>query len=389
MTSLQGKRVLVTGATGLIGGRLIERLILEQGAEVVALVHQFRNASRLARFPLRLVAGDVTEVAVVKKAAEGCDAIVHCAVTFAGTAEANRMVTVEGARNVCEAAKSVGVRRVVHFSTFSVYGDTAPGPLTEEAARRPGKDAYGGSKLEAEQLVQQYQQRGLPATILQPTIVYGPWSFWSSHTARQLLAGEMALPENGAGLCNAVYVDDVVEAVLLSLRRESPALGPFLISAAKPVTWRSYYLAHAVALPGAAVAGMTTKELAALMQNRYASRSIKQILPANLRIHLRGLVAEMPGARKIYRQVKGRRLRRENVALLASGEEDVDTVKSVRRRALPLAEHLPLLCSQTAVHIQRARTELGYEPKFDLARGGAITAKWLQWAGYGKTSCTV
>ena len=47
-------------------------------------------------------------------------------------------------------------------------------------------------------------------------------------------------------------------------------------------------------MPGAAVAGMTTKELAALMQNRYASRSIKQILPANLRIHLRELVAEMP-----------------------------------------------------------------------------------------------
>src|SRR5439155_24367624 len=86
MTSLQGKRVLVTGATGFIGGRLIERLILEQGAEVVALVHQFRNASRLARFPLSMVGGDVTEAAVVKKAAEGCDAIVHCAVTFVGTA---------------------------------------------------------------------------------------------------------------------------------------------------------------------------------------------------------------------------------------------------------------------------------------------------------------
>jgi nucleoside-diphosphate-sugar epimerase len=49
--------------------------------------------------------------------------------------------------------------------TFSVYGDTMPGPRTEKAARLPGKDAYGSSKLEAEQLVQQYQQQGFPASI--------------------------------------------------------------------------------------------------------------------------------------------------------------------------------------------------------------------------------
>jgi len=56
---------------------------------------------------------------------------------------------------------------------------------------------------------------------------------------------------------------------------------------------------------------------------------------------------------------------------------------NARRRVLPAPEHLALLRSQASVQIQRARNDLGYEPKFDLARGGGITAQWLRWAGYG------
>jgi len=107
MNSLKGKRILVTGATGFIGGRVVERLVLEEGAEVVALVHQYRNAVRLARFSVHLIQGDVTDAECVTNAAEGCDAIVHAAVSFTGTAEQNQRVTVEGARNVCETAKKL------------------------------------------------------------------------------------------------------------------------------------------------------------------------------------------------------------------------------------------------------------------------------------------
>jgi nucleoside-diphosphate-sugar epimerase len=381
MNTLRGKRILVTGATGFIGNRLVERLILEQGAEVVALVHQFRNASRLARFPLRMIGGDVTDGACVRKAAEGCDALVHTAVTFSGTSKDNRRVTVEGARNVCQAAKIVGAR-LVHFSTFSVYGQTAPGPLNENARKRPGNDAYGASKLEAERLVQQYQQQGLPATILQPTIVYGPWSFWSTHTAGQLMQGDVVLPEGGEGLCNAVYVDDVIDATLLCLQNDSVAAGPFLISAAKPVTWRDYYLAHAAALPGSAVDDMKNEEIAALM--RKASTQRKGLLAANALFHLKCYLGDIPGLRKTYRVIK--RLVPPSPAvpgnLNGTGQNECTVA---RLQVLPVAEQLPLLRSQTSVQIQRAQTGLGYEPKFDLVRGGAITAEWLRWAGFAAT----
>ena len=361
MTALRGKRILVTGATGFIGNRLVERLILQENAEVVALVHQFRNASRLARFPLRMIGGDVRDAGLVRNAAEGCHAIVHCAVSFTGKPMDNRAVTVEGAGNVCEAAKTLGLARLVHFSTFSVYGVTAPGPLTEDSPKEPGNDAYGASKLEAEQLVQGYQTRGLPVTILQPTVVYGPWSFWSTYAARQLVEGNPALPEDGAGLCNAVYVDDVVDAVLLSLQRDTAVRGPFLISAAAPIAWRDYYAAHGAAIPGSAILGLTNEELAALTRPAPRPTAAKRISAGKVISRIREVVAEVPGARRVYRFFKG---------------------KKVVPRRLPLAEHLSLLASRSVVQIDRARKELGYEPQFDLSQGGKITADWLRWAAY-------
>jgi len=158
--SLSGKRVLVTGATGFIGGRLVERLILREGAQVTALVRDFAHAARLARFDLRMIPGDVRDLALVRTAAQDCDYVVHCAVSFAGSAAENRDVSVAGAEAVCRAAGEVGAAGLVHLSTFSVYGDTPPGPLVESSPKSPS-DAYGKSKLEAEELVRVHQRQGL------------------------------------------------------------------------------------------------------------------------------------------------------------------------------------------------------------------------------------
>jgi nucleoside-diphosphate-sugar epimerase len=374
MNPLRGKRILVTGATGFIGGRLVERLVLDEGAEVVAMVHQWRNASRLARFPLVALQGDITDPEFVRSAAKGCDAIVHCAVTFSGSAEQNRAVTVEGARNVCEAAVAHSAR-LVHFSTFSVYGLTPPGPLTEDSPKLPGKDAYGTSKLAAEQIVQSYQSRGLRATILQPTVVYGPWSFWSRHAISQLEQGTVVLPDGGRGICNAVFVDDVVEAAILALLAEKPAAGPYLISAASPVTWKEYYKAHGQGLSVAAVDSLSEVEKA----GKRASWSLKGAVPAGIRFHLRGLLAEVPGMRAAYRCLKGVLRRPTSAKSTASHEYGASAASVAKRRVLPYADHVGLMSLESVVRVDRAQRELGYNASFDLARGSKVVSQWAEW----------
>lgn len=382
MSSLKGQRVLVTGATGFIGSRLVERLILEEGAEVVALVHQFRNASRLARFSLRMIGGDVRNASEVTGAAEGCDSIVHCAVSFAGASEVNHQVTVEGARNVCKAARSTRARRLVHLSTFSVYGVTPPGPLTEEATKAPGRDPYGCSKLEAERVVYEYQRQGLPATILQPTVVYGPYSFWSTHAAQQLREGTVVLPNDGEGLCNAVFVDDVIDAILLSLKRPSPACGPFLISGEHPVTWRDYYLAHAAGIADADVRGMTAADQATSGNADLGRRIVRALTTPAMRYHLRGAAREFALARLLYRAVKPFFAQRQRPEGIARPKILSDT----RPPVLPASGHFAMMASHTAVQITHAQTELGYAPKVDLTSGGALTREWLAWAGMTRIS---
>src|ERR1035437_10260366 len=105
--NLRGQKVFVTGATGFIGGRLVEKLVLDEGAEVVALVRKFKNASRLARFPIKMVAGDVLDADALNRAMDGCSYAVHCAMDGSGTNAENRRVTVEGTRNICQVAEKL------------------------------------------------------------------------------------------------------------------------------------------------------------------------------------------------------------------------------------------------------------------------------------------
>lgn len=386
MNSLKNKRILVTGATGFIGGRIVERLILEQGAEVVALVHQFKNASRLARFPVRMVGGDVGDHSSLEHAAQGCHAIIHAAMCMGGSVEQNRLANVEGTRNVCEVAKALRAR-LVHFSTVSVYGNPPGHKLTEDLPKNPVGDDYGLLKLDAERVLQQAQQAGLAATILQPTIVYGPWSFWSTYAINLLKGDALALPHGGEGICNAVYVDDVVDAVFLSLTREQMPSGPFLISGAKATTWRKYFQAHLSEEQKGKIISMTEEELADFRQAYNTPPPKPPLLPEKWKSHLKGTIIEIPGFKKFYNSPAGpktlyRKLRglppikTSESGLLVEGSEPEAVKKS-----FPSVGHLPLLESQAAVSIQRAKDALGYAPKFDLALGGELTRQWARWAG--------
>ena len=153
MNRLAGKKVLVTGATGFIGGRLVEKLLLEEGAEVRVLVRNFGSAVWLSRLDVAMMSGDITEPATLVEAVAGCNVVVHCAAALGGEADVMARVNVTGTANLLAAAEAAGVARFVHVSTLAVHGQDIPDGTNETTPYRPVTE-YGRTKLQADQLVE-------------------------------------------------------------------------------------------------------------------------------------------------------------------------------------------------------------------------------------------
>ncbi len=331
-----GRRVLVTGASGFIGGRIVERLASGQ-VSVRALVRDFAGGVRIARHPVEFARADVTDLGGVCEAAAGCDVIIHCAYGTHGDAAERRAVTVEGTRNVLEAAVRTGARRVVHLSTVMVYGVPSAPVLRETLPRFASGDAYGDAKLEAEELAFQYhRERGLPVSVIQPTAVYGPFGVaWTERVLKQLRSKLVPLIDGGAGICNAVYVDDVADAVLLAAEREEAVGEAFLISG-EPITYRDFYERFARMIGG--------------------QRTVS-----------------MPADEVIARWRKKRR-RKGPVARL------LDRVRAGDPVHLPDPVSVMLQAQLAPASTEKARQRLGWEPSFDFETGADLTEQWARWA---------
>ena len=159
---MRGRKALVTGATGFIGGRLCEKLILSHGAEVRALVRNFANASRVARLDAELQAGDVSDARAVDEAVRGCDTVFHCAHDWH---DPERNVT--AVRLLADACRRHAVRRLVHVSSISVYEPLPDGDVDESTRAEPSGFGYADNKLETERIALRLgAESGLPVTVV-------------------------------------------------------------------------------------------------------------------------------------------------------------------------------------------------------------------------------
>ena len=196
--SLKYARILVTGAAGFIGSRLVQWLQEVEGAQVVAFVRQFKSASRIARYPCELRIGDVTHLESLRMAARGCTHIVHAALSFAGTAAQNRRVTVEGASNVCRVA------RETRCATDSLPGhDLCLRQASSRCAVRehfmPAEGRVGRDKPAAERVVNSAIRQGC-----QPSIFGCPSCSAHGHfgprTLSSALLWDVSVPDGGREL---------------------------------------------------------------------------------------------------------------------------------------------------------------------------------------------
>ena len=372
---LKGKVVLVTGATGSIGGRLVEKLVIEHQAQVRVLVRNLSNLSRISRLPVSAYQGDVTDFAAVDRAVQGCDVVFHCAYAFGTPPAEQERVAVDGSRNIAQAVLHHKVKSLVYISSISVFEPMEDGDLDETAPKKPSGWIYPDTKKKAEEaMLELHKQHGLPVVIVQPTIVYGPFvKGWTQGPLNQLKSGTVILPDDGAGLCNAVYIDDVADSLILAAMNPKAIGETFLISGSEPVTWREFYHAYEDMLGITATRYMSVPEI----QARYNKPSNR--LQRTITGTLKWLIKKSPAS--VISAGYSLKERSPLVARILQRYGITNSDDSGRpREFIPNPQRLALFKSRARVRIGKAQEILGYKPRFDLKNGMERTKLYFQWA---------
>jgi nucleoside-diphosphate-sugar epimerase len=392
---LKGKRVFVTGGSGFVGGRLVEVLVRECGAKVCALVHNPASALRMARFDVEFVFADMTDQAAMDQATKGCEIIFHCAFGKGGNEREQTRSTVEGTRALALATLKNGVARLVNLSTAAVYGETPDGEIDETFPRKPGSWHYARMKREAEKVLEyMHRQQPIPFVTLQLVGVYGPWGdVFTVGPLRQLAQGRVVLVNDGTGLVNATYVDDVVQAMLRSAVRPEAVGETFLVKGAGRVSRRQFYETYARMLGVDGLVGMTPDEIAT-HRRRVSGQNLRRLAPqavCALRFDtgFREAFANS-SAGNLFQFIRPwlpqgvvARLRGEPPAPRSSAASVANrdgAPTDLRPLILPPAFMVRRLAAQTEFSCRKAEQLLGYRSAFDLARGMALTEQWACWA---------
>lgn len=245
-SSLKGASVLVTGASGFIGGHLAERLATREGARVVGTGRKFGSEKALRDAGVELARADLADAAAMERLCEGKSVIVHLAAWLmrgrGGDADAYA-INVDATRKLVEAASRAGVRRFVLASSVAAYGVPPVDSVDESVPVDVNQvDLYGRTKALGEQAAREVAARtGLSLSIVRPAMVYGPGSTgWTVGMLRLVKKGVPVLFGDAKGYAYPVYIDDVLDACVLAAARPEASGEAFNVSD-ESVDWETFF----------------------------------------------------------------------------------------------------------------------------------------------------
>jgi nucleoside-diphosphate-sugar epimerase len=313
-------RVFVTGAAGFIGRALVERLR--------ALGSEVTGVDLVASDDPLIAQGDVTRPGDWQRHAEGSDAVIHTAaiVGFYSDPRGYWEGNVVAPRLALDATIAAGAKRFVHLSSIVVHGFEFEGEVDERSPVRPNGVHYVDTKIASERVVLAAHAEGeVACTIVRPGDVYGPRSRpWTTEPVRVLKAGRLLLPGGGRGMHSPVFVDDLVDGVVLAAGSPEAAGQTFILTGSEHMPFADF-VAH----------------------------------------YCRMLGIEMP--------------RSVPAGVVRQGARLIDRIERLRgRRAELTPAAIDYFLRRGTYSIRRAREVLGYEPAHDIAAGMQLTERWLR-----------
>ena len=325
----QGDRVLITGATGLVGSHVAE-MAAGCGWTTRVLVRPTADRSFLETLGVEIVEGDLTNPESLRRATDGATVIIHCAAKVGdwGPTEPYREINVNGLRRLIDAARAAGcLKRFVHISSLGVYpardhygSDESLQPNTE------GIDGYTLTKVEAEQVID--EQKNFPAVTLRPGFIYGPRDRTVlPRIFERLRDGKFAFLGSKQKLMNNTYVGNLCEAVSLAIERDDVIGQKFNIRDGRAVN-KEEFIGTIAKLAGYKVPA--------------------RVVPLPI---ARGLASVLEGLWKLL------------------GKDTAPILSNARIKFLGL---------NLDYCIEKARHELGYDPQVDFAQGMETTVSWFR-----------
>jgi nucleoside-diphosphate-sugar epimerase len=318
--------ILVTGATGFLGSALTTELVKRQQA-VRVLARDEKKARQQFGDAVKIIVGDITDTAQVRRAVDGATTIYHCVGKLYHPSippELYYQTHVEGTDILLKACRGQDqLRHFVHISTTGVHGITGEVPAAEDAPFAP-TNPYEATKLEGERLaLKAHQAQGLPVSVVRPGLVYGPGDLHLLGFFSAIKKGLFRVIDGGKALLHPVYIDDMVTAMVLC-GEQFQAIGRiYNIAGDHPVTIRELATAIAHALDRKLPTGSIPLWLANLASDIFAI---------------------MPGM----------------------GGEQAPLTRS----------RVKFLTHSRIYDIGRAKSELGYRPLVGLEEGMKRTAAW-------------
>lgn len=231
--------VLITGGNGLLGRHLVAAL-QDQGVSVRVLALPGEDTRRLDQHGVAVYRGDIREPETLTAPMSGAHAVLHLAGMMGvwRPMEDYHAVNVRGTENVCRAALSEGVGRLVHVSSWTVYGMALGLPAREDFLLRPFREPYAVTKAAGDKAVQRMiAEEHLPAVIIRPGTFFGPGDrLHFGRLADRLRAGKGVIVGPGDNALPFVYVTDVVQGLLLALDHPNAVGHAFNITNDSPLT---------------------------------------------------------------------------------------------------------------------------------------------------------
>ncbi len=316
---LQDKTLLITGIGDFIGRRAAE-MALARGMKVVGLEPSPEKAQPVKELGAIVYIGDTNDQMTLAHACKGVEIVFHTESKndAGGAIDSFRTVNVEGTIKAATAAKQAGAKAFIHLSSALVYGFSFPNSVTEEEPLRDQKNPFCQTKIESEQAVLKFNDaQEFGVIVIRAGDIYGPGgSVWVLRPLKMMEKKMFVLINGGRGICNHLYVDNLIDGIFLAVEKEAYGEA-FNLTDGCQTTWREYY----------------------------------------------ERLAEIGGHPKPVISVP---------ALVAK-----TTLRQMGKKADLLPESIDFVTRSHAYSIEKATRLLGYQPRIDLAKGMERTADWL------------